>query len=335
LILKIPPHYTVGDVARMAGVERETLLELEARGVIPAARRNDANHRVYDYAEARRIVLAAAGPRRRRLAIVNQKGGVGKTTTTLSLAGALAARGRTVLCIDLDPQANLTASLGVDLPNNAPTVEDLFVYDEFQAREAVVGTRFPGISLIGARPRFAGVEIKIFDAFMRETILDRKLKPLHEEYDFILLDCPPNLSLVTINALVASEEAIVPIEAQTYSIKAVSDLTNTVALIRSRLDKGVSLRFLPTKIDGRLKVGSEILDAVRSGLKERVLPPIRTDAHLVRAPMLRAPVSICFPGSKGAKDYARLADALLAESAPGAPAAGAPDPASAPAGAGR
>jgi chromosome partitioning protein len=320
LILKIPPHYSVGDVARMAGVDKDALLELEKRGAVPPARRNEANHRVYSFDEARKLVLAAAGPRKRRIAVVNQKGGVGKTTTTLNLAGALAIRGRTVLVIDLDPQANLTSSLGVELPSNAPSVEDLFVYDEFQAREAVVKTRFPGLDLIPARPRFAGVEIKIFDAFMRETILDRKLKPLHEEYDFILLDCPPNLSLVTINALVASEEAIVPIEAQTYSIKAVSDLTNTVALIRSRLDKGVALRFLPTKIDGRLKVGAEILDAVKSGLKERVLPPVRTDSHLVRAPMLRAPVGVCFPASRGARDYARLADLILAEAPSEAPA---------------
>jgi len=148
----------------------------------------------------------------------------------------------------------------------------------------------------------------------------------NREYDFLLLDCPPNLSLVTVNALVACEEALVPIEAQTYSIKAISDLTNTVALIRSRLGRGVSLRFLPTKIDGRLKVGQEILEAIRGGLKERVLPPIRTDANLVRAPMLRAPVGFAFPRSKGAKDYARLAETLLreppAEATAGRPAAG-------------
>jgi chromosome partitioning protein len=116
---------------------------------------------------------------------------------------------------------------------------------------------------------------------------------------------------VTVNALVASEEALVPVEAQTYSIKAISDLTNTVALIRSRLGRGVALRFLPTKIDERLKVGREILEAIRTGLKERVLPPIRTDANLVRAPMLRAPAAFSCPRSRGAKDYARLAEALL------------------------
>ncbi len=321
MILKIRPHFTLGEVARMAGVEKADLRALEARGSLPAARRDPLNHRVYDFDEARRIVGIAAPAPRRRIAVVNQKGGVGKTTTTFNLAGALAKRGRKVLAVDLDPQANLTSSLGVDLKDGEPSVEELFVEEEFDARKAVRETSIPGLHVIPARPRLAGVEIKIFDAFLRETILDRKLEPIRREYDFLLLDCPPNLSLVTVNALVACEEALVPIEAQTYSIKAISDLTNTVALIRSRLGRGVALRFLPTKIDGRLKVGQEILDAIRGGLKERVLDPIRTDANLVRAPMLRAPVAFAFPRSKGAKDYARLAETLLRgpgiEGAPG------------------
>lgn len=323
MILKIRPHFTLGEVARMAGVEKENLRSLEGQGSLPAARRDALNHRVYDFEEARRIVGIAAGAQRRRIAVVNQKGGVGKTTTTFNLAGALAKRGRKVLVIDLDPQANLTSSLGIELKDGDASVEELFIEEEFDARKAVRETRIPGLHCIPARPRLAGVEIKIFDAFLRETILDRKLEPLHGDYDFLLLDCPPNLSLVTVNALVACEEALVPIEAQTYSIKAISDLTNTVALIRSRLGRGVALRFLPTKIDGRLKVGREILEAIRGGLKERVLEPIRTDANLVRAPMLRAPVVFAFPGSKGSKDYARLAETLLREP-PAAGRGGAP-----------
>jgi chromosome partitioning protein len=311
LIRKIRPHFTVGDVARMAGVDRSRLRDWETDGRLPAPRRDAANHRIYSFDEARRIVDLTAGRQRRRIAAVNQKGGVGKTTTAFNLAGALVARGRKVLAVDLDPQANLTSSLDAEPRDGDVTVEDLFVSEDAVAADAVRPTRFPGLFCLPARPRLAGIEIKIVDAFLRETILDRQLQPLYDEFDFVLLDCPPNLSLVTVNALVVADEAIVPIEAQTYSIKAISDLTNTVALIRSRLDRGVVLRFLPTKIDARLKVCGEILAAIREGLKDRVLPAIRTDANILRAPMLRTPVNFAFPTSRGARDYARLAGMLL------------------------
>ncbi|MHC4341543.1 MAG: AAA family ATPase [Planctomycetota bacterium] len=313
MILKIKPHFSISDVARMAGMDKRELRALEEQGRLPAARRDPQGHRTYSFDEARSIVELRAGPQRRRIAVVNQKGGVGKTTTTFNLAGALAARGRSVLAVDLDPQANLSDSLGIEVKEGELSIEEVFVTDETLAADAIRETRLPGISCLPSRPRFAGAEIKIFDSFLRETILERKLEPLFESFDFILLDCPPNLSLVTVNALVACQEAIVPIEAQAYSIKAISDLTNTVSLIRSRLGRGVALRFLPTKLDGRLKVSGEIMEAVLGGLKERVLPSIRTDANLLRAPMQRAPIAFTAPYSKGARDYARLADLLLRE----------------------
>ncbi|MFQ5845464.1 MAG: AAA family ATPase, partial [Planctomycetota bacterium] len=215
--------FTLGEVARMVGLEGGALRRLEREGSIPTARRTDANQRVYTFDEAHRLVLRFRGSFRRRLAVVNQKGGVGKTTTAFNLAGALAARGRRVLAVDLDPQADLTSSL-VDLPDDAPSTEDLFSSPGMDAAAVVRPTPVPGVDLVPARTRLAGVETRIAGLPLRETLLGRRLAPLAARYEIVLMDCPPNLSLVTVNALAACDEAIVPLEAHVYSIRAVADL---------------------------------------------------------------------------------------------------------------
>jgi chromosome partitioning protein len=142
---------------------------------------------------------------------------------------------------------------------------------------------------------------------MREHVLARKLEPLHDRYHAILFDCPPNLSRVTINALVASQEVVVPIETQSYSIKAIGDLTNTFALLEERMRHRLRVWLLPTKVDRRVRVALEILDALEETFRGRILDPIHVDSNLVKAPLVCEPVTRAYPQSRAALEYARLA----------------------------
>jgi chromosome partitioning protein len=303
--------YTCREVVNIAGVPRNTLLEWEREGKLKGIRRDEQNHRVYPQKVLETILELAGKVAFKRISVVNQKGGVGKTTTTFNLAGCFANMGYKVLCVDLDAQANLSISFGLNPDEIELTSNNLLVDDEVTAKHVVLKTRFHNIYLIPADIRLAGADIKLKEMLMKERILEMKLRPYFDFFNVILFDCPPNLSTITINALVASTEAVVPIETQCYSMKAIDDLTNTFNLLKEKMGHRLKTWILPTKIDRRLKLSNRMLEMLRHTFEGRLLSPIKTDANIAKAPLIKSPMVFCFPHSRSAKDYTRLAMELL------------------------
>jgi len=305
--------YTSGEVANIAGVPKGTLLQWEREGKIGPVPRDGNNNRVYTPEQLHEIVTMAGKVMFKRVSVVNQKGGVGKTTTTFNLGACLARRGQKVLLVDLDAQANLTISFGLN-PDEIPlTTHDLLVDDDVEVVKVIRRTEYGNLDVLPADIRLAGADVKLREMIMREKILDTKLQSIKDRYNFILFDCPPNLSTITINALVASTDAIVPIEAQFYSMKAIDDLTSTFNLIRKKMNHSIRTWVLPTKIDRRVKVHNGMLTMLENGFGGRMLTAIRTCAKIGSAPMIKKPVVHSFPYSRSARDFEVLANEVLEE----------------------
>jgi chromosome partitioning protein len=299
--------YTVAELASLAGVSRETIHAWEAQGRLGEVAHDDANRRAYGFENAATAVDLGGKGVRRRISVVNQKGGVGKTTTVFTLAAALAELGRRVLAVDLDAQANLTSSFGYEPDSLDLTSEDLITDESVAAEDVILETAIEGVHLIPADIRLCGVDLKINDQFMREHILTKKLEHLFETYHPVVFDCPPNLSKTTINALVASQEVIVPVETQSYSIKAVGDLTHTFTLLQLKMGHSLKVWILPTKVDRRVKLAADFLAALEQNFAGCLLDSISADATIVKAPLVYEPVVRSFPASRSAQEYRRLA----------------------------
>jgi chromosome partitioning protein len=299
--------YTLDELASIAGVPKETVRTWEQRGYLGEPGRDEGGRKVYGFSQAERCVELGGRALPRRICVVNQKGGVGKTTTVFTLAAALADLGRRVLCVDLDAQANLTSSFGFDPDMLDLTSADLLTEEGVQAADVILETGLEGVHAIPADIKLCAVETRIHEMMMREYILQTKLEPLFDRYHVILFDCPPNLSRITINALVASQEVVVPVETQSYSIKAISDLTNTFSLLKEKMHHDLRVWLLPTKVDRRLRLAVEILDALEETFHGRILDPIQVDSNLIRAPLLCEPVTRAFPQSRSSQEYGRLA----------------------------
>ncbi len=305
--------YTAGEVANLAGIPKTTLLEWEKDGKIGPVERDGQNKRVFSPEQLHDIVMMTGKVLFKRISVVNQKGGVGKTTTSFNLGACLAHRGQRVLMVDLDAQANLSISFGLN-PDDVPlTTHDLLVDDSVEVEKVIQKTDYGNLDILPADIRLASADVKLREMIMREKILDTKLEAVKQRYNFILFDCPPNLSTITINALVASTDAIVPIEAQFYSMKAIDDLTSTFNLIKKKMNHSIRTWILPTKIDRRIKVHNGMLTMLQNGFSGRMLPSIRTCAKIGSAPMIKQPVVHGFGSSRGARDYEALANEVMEE----------------------
>jgi chromosome partitioning protein len=303
--------YTLAELADLAGVPRDTVNGWDAEGRLGDIPRDDGGRRQYGFEQAERAIALGGKTTRRRISVVNQKGGVGKTTTVFSLSAAFAELGRRVLVVDLDAQANLTSSFGYDPDALEVTSENLLTDEKVVAEDVILETAIEGVHLIPADIKLCRADVKIHEMFLRELILDTKLKHLFSHYHVVLFDCPPNLSKVTINALLASDEVLVPVETQAYSIKALSDLTNTFALIRQKMNHALRVWILPTKVDRTSSLAAEFLAALDQAFGERLLAPVSADPEVVKAPMFFEPVTRSFPETRAAREYARLAKFLV------------------------
>ena len=246
-------------------------------------------------------------------AFANQKGGVGKTTTAVSLSAYLAAKGLRTLLIDIDPQANATSSLGFD--KNALTVSTYDVLiDNLPLPNVIQLTRRVRLDLVPSGPPLAGAEVELVDIPDREHRLKQALPAIQANYDYILIDCPPSLGLLTVNALAAAQGVIVPVQCEYLALEGLSLLMNTIQLVRKSLNPGLVVRgLIMTMYDGRAKLSQQVVAEVRAHFGDRVFNAVvPRSVRLGEAPSYGEPILSYAPASAGALAYEQLVDELLA-----------------------
>ncbi len=244
----------------------------------------------------------------RIIAVVNQKGGVGKSTTTVNLGASLAVLGRRVLLVDIDPQGNTTSGLGIDKREVEDDVYGVLLADTPVAA-ATRPTALPGLSVVPATINLAGAEIELVAALARETRLRRALEAVRLAYDYVFIDCPPSLGLLTLNALTAATEVLIPVQAEYYALEGLSQLTKLVDRIRDALNPALRITgVLVTMYDGRTRLATEVLDEVNAHFPNHVFrTQIPRNIRLSEAPSYGKPVILFDVKSRGAQAYIALA----------------------------
>lgn len=251
-----------------------------------------------------------------RIAIANQKGGVGKTTTVVNLGAALAAAGHSVLVIDLDPQANATTALGLDPRSLDTTVYEVLIQDA-PVEDVIVSTGFRNLFCVPAKLDLAGAEVELVSMLARETKLREALKAVQDDYEFLLVDCPPSLGLLTINALVAAEELLVPIQCEYFALEGLSTLMQNVEKIRRTVNPDLSVMgFVLTMYDARTNLSAQVAKDVREHFGEKVFRTVvPRSVRLSEAPSFGQPIERFAPMSRGAIAYRELAKEIVPEEA--------------------
>lgn len=245
--------------------------------------------------------------------IFNQKGGVGKTTTTINLSAYLAMEGYKVLAIDIDPQGNETSGLGLDKYNLDMSIYDLLT-SEATIKECVVKSDLiQNLSILPSTVELAGAEVEITSIPNREKILKNKLEEVKDEYDFVFIDCPPSLGVLTINALTCADSVLIPIQCEFYALEGVSQLINTVQLVKKSLNKDLEIEgVVMTMYDYRTNLSNEVLKEVKSYFKEKVYnTKISRNIRLAEAPSFGLPIMLYDEKCKGAEAYVKLTKEFL------------------------
>lgn len=248
----------------------------------------------------------------RIIAIANQKGGVGKTTTAINLSACLAEAEKRVLTIDMDPQGNTTSGLGIDKNNCENTIYQL-ILGECSFDEALIHTEFEYLDLIPSNVNLAGAEIELLNIENREYVLHNEIEKIKDNYDFIIIDCPPSLNMLTVNAMTTASTVLVPIQCEYYALEGLSQLIHTIDLVRDRLNKRLKMEGVVfTMYDSRTNLSAQVVENVKSHLNQKVYRTvIPRNIRLAEAPSYGQPINIYDPKSAGAESYLALAEEVI------------------------
>lgn len=247
------------------------------------------------------------------IAIFNQKGGVGKTTTNINLAACLAMKGKKVLVLDIDPQGNTTSGLGISKKNSDYSTYDVLVEEGFDPKDAILETSVKNMFIIPSSVELAGAEIELVSEKGREKRLKKAIDRIKDDYDYIFVDCPPSLGLLTINSLTAVDSVLIPIQCEFYALEGVSQLMSTIDLIKRNLNPQLVIQgVILSMFDGRTNLSIQVVQEVKKYFKSKVYATvIPRNVRLAEAPSHGMPITKYDPRSKGAQAYMDFADEFL------------------------
>jgi chromosome partitioning protein len=250
------------------------------------------------------------------IAITNQKGGVGKTTTSINLSSAIAETGKKVLVIDMDPQGNTTSGFGVNKNELENTVYEL-ILGECSLGEAIIKNVATNVSLLPSNVNLAGAEVDLLDRDDKSFILKKEMDYVADEYDYVIIDCPPSLNMLTINAMTTATSVIVPIQCEYYALEGVSQLIHTINLVRERLNPELTIDGVVfTMYDGRTNLSQQVVENVKENLNHHIYNTmIPRNIRLAEAPSFGQPITVYDPKSAGAEAYRELAKEVIAHNA--------------------
>lgn len=246
------------------------------------------------------------------IAIANQKGGVGKTTTAVNLSSCMAYKGKKVLVIDIDPQGNTTSGLGIDKKNISKSIYDVLINDE-DVKNTLTDTAIETLKLSPSNIQLAGAEVELVSVMSRETRLKNSISDITKDFDYIIIDCPPSLGLLTLNALTAANTILVPIQCEYYALEGLSQLMNTVKLVQKHLNPQLDVEgVVLTMFDARTNLSIQVVDEVKKYFRNKVYRTvIPRNVRLSEAPSYGLPIILYDPKSKGAECYLELAEEVI------------------------
>ncbi len=248
----------------------------------------------------------------RIIAIANQKGGVGKTTTSVNLSACLAYLGKKVLLVDIDPQGNASSGVGVNKGDVNQCIYDVLI-DDVSVKDTILETKVENLHIVPATISLAGAEIELVSTISREVRLKKALQEVQADYDFIIIDCPPSLGLLTINSLTAADAIIIPVQCEFYALEGLSQLLSTIRLVQKHLNKTLAIDgVLLTMFDARTNLGIQVIEEVKKYFQDKVYKSIiPRNVRLSEAPSHGEPIIIYDPKSRGAEVYLELAKEVI------------------------